>query len=30
MKEALELDSEGVTRFATYSRLDNNWVFADD
>lgn len=28
--QALELDSDGVTRFATFSRLGEYWVFADD
>ena len=30
LKLALELDSYGVTRFATFARYENYWIFGDD
>ena len=30
LKNVLELDEQGVTRFATFARYENFWIFGDD
>ena len=30
LKSALELNNQGVTRFATFARYENFWIFGDD